>query len=69
MVVAFSNAQAKNISTDKVKARTCHTASCMRVQKYVNVQMRPDEKQRTLERPGHRGGQHGVCSRVQHDGL
>ena len=31
MVVAASNAQAKNISTETVKARTLHNAWCMRV--------------------------------------
>ena len=32
MVVAAKNAQAKNISTDQVAAKTLHAASCMRVQ-------------------------------------
>ena len=41
MVVAFSNAQAKNISTETVKARTLHNACAMRVQKYINAKPRP----------------------------
>ena len=48
MVVASSNAQAKNISTAAVKARTLHNASGMRVQQYVNVKMRPGNKQKHL---------------------
>ena len=48
MVVASSNAQAKNISTDSVKARTMHNASGMRVQKLVNDRMRPGKKQASL---------------------
>ena len=39
MVVAFSNAQAKNISTQQVKARTVHNACAMRVQSYLNHKM------------------------------
>ena len=50
MVVASSNAQAKNISTASVKARTLHNASAMRVQQYVNVRMRPGNKQPLLAR-------------------
>ena len=41
MVVAFSNAQAKNISTETVKARTLHSACALRVQQYTNTSMRP----------------------------
>ena len=41
MVVAFSNAQAKNISTETVKARTLHGACALRVQQYTNASMRP----------------------------
>ena len=48
MVVAASNAQAKNISTVAVKARTFHNASGMRVQKLVNERMRPGTKQASL---------------------
>ena len=48
MVVAFSNAQAKNISTIDVKARTVHSASAMRVQRYVNNLMRPGKMQKQL---------------------
>ena len=50
IVVAASNAQAKNISTMHVKARTIHNATCMRVQKYVNAKMRPGNKQAALTR-------------------
>lgn len=39
MVVAAKNAQAKNISTESVRAKTLHTASCMRVQSLSNSQM------------------------------
>ena len=49
-VVASSNAQAKNISTAAVKARTIHNASGMRVQKLVNERMRPGNKQASLTR-------------------
>ena len=48
MVVAFSNAQAKNISTLDVKARTVHSACAMRVQRYVNHLMRPGKMQKQL---------------------
>lgn len=50
MVVAASNAQAKNISTARHKARTLHNASCMRVQSYALKDMRPGNKQDTLTR-------------------
>ena len=50
LVVASSNAQAKNISTATVKARTIHNASAMRVQKLVNAKMRPGGKSQSLER-------------------
>ena len=50
MVVATSNAQAKNISTVDVKARTLHNASGMRVQQLVNQKMRPGNKQAHLTR-------------------
>ena len=40
MVVASSNAQAKNISSQQKKARTIHNACCMRVQKMVNARLR-----------------------------
>ena len=49
MVCAASNAQAKNISTVSVKARTLHSASAMRVQKMVNEKMRPGEKLGNLQ--------------------
>lgn len=50
MVVAFSNAQAKNISTARVKARTLHSATGMRVQQLINPLMRPGNKQKHLTR-------------------
>jgi hypothetical protein len=50
MVVAASNAQAKNISTCDVKARTMHNAAAMRVQKLTNDRMRPGNKQNVLTR-------------------
>ena len=49
MVVASSNAQAKNISTAKVKARTLHNAAGMRVQEMTNPKMRPGDKAKSLE--------------------
>lgn len=49
-VVASSNAQAKQISTKHVKARTIHNACCMRVQKYKNPRMRPGTKRKSLTR-------------------
>ena len=50
IVVAASNAQAKSISTVDVKARTIHNATCMRVQKYQNANMKPGKKQAVLTR-------------------
>ncbi|HIE68667.1 MAG TPA: hypothetical protein EYP98_00100, partial [Planctomycetes bacterium] len=50
MVVASSNAQAKNISTETVKARTIHNATGMRVQRLVNPLMRPGNKLNHLKR-------------------
>ena len=49
LIVAFSNAQAKNISTAEWKGRTLHNASCMRVQQYINPKMRPGDKAASLE--------------------
>ena len=49
-VVAFSNAQAKNISTEFLKTRTIHNACCMRVQRLENPKMRPGNKQKSLTR-------------------
>ena len=48
LTVAFSNAQAKNISTQDVKARTVHNACAMRVQKYENKLMQPGRQQKAL---------------------
>ena len=39
MVVAAKNSQAKNISTDEVRARTLHTAGCIRIQSLHNKDM------------------------------
>ena len=50
MVVAASNAQAKNISTTQRKARTLHNASCMRAQSYKTKDMKPGNKQAELTR-------------------
>jgi hypothetical protein len=50
MVVASSNAQAKNISTREVKARTIHNAAAMRIQELINPKMRPGKKQNQLTR-------------------
>ena len=49
-VVAMSNAQAKNISSSQVKARTVHNACGMRVQRLVNPAMRPGGKLEGLTR-------------------
>ena len=49
-VVASSNAQATNISTDAVRARTVHGACAMRVQSLVNPKMRPGQKLASLTR-------------------
>ena len=48
MVCAASNAQAKGISSEAVKARTLHTAAAMRVQELTNAKMRPGNKRETL---------------------
>merc|ERR1712079_821891 len=50
LVVASSNAQAKNVSTTQWKARTLHNAAGMRVQEMVNPKMRPGDKASALER-------------------
>eukprot|EP00959_Pyramimonas_sp_CCMP1952_P112270 2347390-Pyramimonas_sp.AAC.1 len=49
MVVASSNAQAENISTETAKARTLHNACALRVQKHINAKMRPGGMQNRLE--------------------
>ena len=49
LVVASSNAQAKNISTAHRKARTRHNAAGMRVQEMTNPTMRPGDKAKSLE--------------------
>ena len=50
VVVAASNAQARNISTKDVTARTLHNASSMRVQKYLNGSMGVKNKGVQLQR-------------------
>ena len=50
IVVAGSNAQAKNISAATVKARTIHNATSMRVQKMTIERMAPGNKQAVLTR-------------------
>ena len=48
-MVAFSNTQATNLSSDRFPALTAHRASQMRVQKLSNSTMHPDSKLRALE--------------------
>ena len=70
MVVAFSNAQAKNISTTRGTARTLHNVCVVRAPKLINSRMRPGGKtppaHDTLGQRaclGRGGGQHGgSCS-------
>ena len=50
MVVAAKNAQAKNISTDKVKARTLHNAGMLGVQSLTNSNMGAGSKERALQK-------------------
>ena len=50
MVVAAKNAQAKNISSESVRAKTLHVASCMRVQSLSNSQMAAGKKEKALEK-------------------
>ena len=50
MVVATSNAQANNASTETVKARTIRKSSGMRVQQLINPKMRAGNKQGQLSR-------------------
>ncbi|CAK9053739.1 unnamed protein product, partial [Durusdinium trenchii] len=49
MVVAAKNAQAKNISTDQVAAKTLHAASCMRVQSLSNGNMTAGTAEKRLK--------------------
>ena len=48
-MVAFSNPQATNLSSDRFPAYTVHRASQMAVQKLNNAAMNPGEKLRALE--------------------
>ena len=50
LIVASSNAQAKNISTPEWTAKTLHSAASMRVQQMTNSKMRPGDKAASLER-------------------
>ena len=49
MVVAAKNSQAKNISTAEVRARTLHTAACMRIQSLANRDMAAGQKDKALQ--------------------
>ena len=48
-MVAFSNPQATNLSSDRFPAYTVHRASQMVVQKLTNAAMNPGDKLRALE--------------------
>ena len=47
-MVAFSHAQANAISTERIQARTLHSACAMRVQSLANKNMAPGAKRETL---------------------
>ena len=47
--VAAKNAQAKNISTEQVQAKTVHGAACMRVQSLVNSNMAAGTQEKKLQ--------------------
>ena len=49
MVVASTNAQAKNISFGDTKAHTMHATAKMRVQKYSNAKMRAGNQLTNLQ--------------------
>ena len=49
-MVAFSNAQTNNISTESFKTNTIHNLCCMRMQKLKSPKMRTGNKQKTLTR-------------------
>ena len=49
MVVAAKNSQAKNISTDEVRARTLHTAGCIRIQSLHNKDMTAGQNDKLLQ--------------------
>ena len=48
-MIAFSNPQATNLSSDRFPAHTVHRACCMRVQKLTNSTMSPGNKRSELE--------------------
>ena len=50
MVVAAKNAQAKNISTDEVKAKTLHSAALLGVQSLNNSNMAAGSKEKGLQK-------------------
>ena len=50
MVVAAKNAQAKNISTDTVRAKTLHSASLLGVQSLTNSNMAAGSKEQALQK-------------------
>ena len=50
LVVAFSHAQANAISTERIRARTLHSACAMRVQSLANKNMAPGANRETLIR-------------------
>jgi len=50
MVVAAKNAQAKNISTDTVRAKTLHSACLLGVQSLANSNMAAGSKERALQK-------------------
>ena len=73
MVVAAKNSQAKNISTEGVRAKTLHRAGCMRIQSLRNQDLAPGKKEKgfgeNLEECScldHRRDQHGVGFALQY---
>ena len=50
MVVAAKNSQAKNISTENVRAMTLHTAGCVGIQEFKNSLMSAGKKKQQLEK-------------------
>ena len=50
MVVAAKNSQAKNISTEGVRAKTLHRAGCTRIQSLRNQDLAPGKKEKALEK-------------------
>lgn len=50
MVVAAKNSQAKNISTENVRAMTLHTAGCVGIQEFKNSMMSAGKKLKQLQK-------------------